>query len=505
MKAKRYSILIAVLMSVFVLLLSGCMKQKTASEDAYKLPLGDSGYINEIDFSFYDCKGYSTNAKGATDKWINYKYVEEGKAYTLEIEFGLIGEEFNGKSVKLLVGSYNENNEFVAVAESDYIIISSTEYTSATLNFTAPSTFHTKAKLVFGTSVDEAYYKSINEGAKNKDVNKYRNQFRGSSFVIRSLDVRNDADEVNSILYDTVVKDSADNPGTYEPTGSYVGRTNEDLTYYNTATVSWNETAKTLTITLNLKKGPWQWIVAQLGSLLGLFTKWLGGAYWAALILFTVLLRTAAWPIYAKSNSTSARMSAIQPEIQKINEKYAGKTDQNSKMKQQMETRELMKKNHVIMLGCLLPFLQMPIFIAVYQVAQRFPLTPRYVIGTNFDFLWTNFGANYGVVTGDWILAILVGITMIASQEISIYMSKRIAAKKRNFYTAKNQQSNTQMRIMMLVMTVMMVVFAIRSAGLAFYWIIGNTYQIAQTFISKLQEAKQADKELQKSGKPAGR
>ena len=79
MKAKRYSILIAVLMSVFVLLLSGCMKQKTASEDAYKLPLGDSGYINEIDFSFYDCKGYSTNAKGATDKWINYKYVEEGK------------------------------------------------------------------------------------------------------------------------------------------------------------------------------------------------------------------------------------------------------------------------------------------------------------------------------------------------------------------------------------------------------------------------------------------
>ena len=251
--------------------------------------------------------------------------------------------------------------------------------------------------------------------------------------------------------------------------------------------------------------GIWDWLVYPMAWLMHIVSYIVGNNYALTILITTVLIRSLAWPIYAKSNSTSARMSAIQPEIQKINEKYAGKTDQNSKMKQQMETRELMKKNHVSMLGCLLPFLQMPIFIAVYQVAQRFPLTPRYVIGTNFDFLWTNFGANYGVVTGDWILAILVGITMIASQEISIYMSKRIAAKKRNFYTAKNQQSNTQMRIMMLVMTVMMVVFAIRSAGLAFYWIIGNTYQIAQTFISKLQEAKQAEKELQKSGKPAGR
>ena len=57
----------------------------------------------------------------------------------------------------------------------------------------------------------------------------------------------------------------------------------------------------------------------------------------------------------------------------------------------------------------------------------------------------------------------------------------------------------------MIVMTVMMVYFAWRSAGIAFYWIIGNTYQIAQTTISKLLEAKRLEKKQRESGRPRGR
>jgi len=128
-----------------------------------------------------------------------------------------------------------------------------------------------------------------------------------------------------------------------------------------------------------------------------------------------------------------------------------------------------------------------------------------YTFSTNFNFLWTNFGATYGSVSGDWILALIVGVTMLASQEIGLYMTKRIQAKKKNFYTAKNHQSNTQMRIMSGVMTVMMVVFAWRSAGMAFYWIIGNIYQTFQTYISKKQEEKVALKKQRALGRPEGR
>ena len=121
-------------------------------------------------------------------------------------------------------------------------------------------------------------------------------------------------------------------------------------------------------------------------------------------------------------------------------------------------------------------------------------------------FLWTTFATNYGQATGDWILAIIVGLTMLASQELSNIMTKRINNQKKNFYTQnKAKQSNMQMRIMMFMMTAMMVWFAWRSAGIAFYWIIGNTYQILQTFISKKQEEKKAEKQRQLSGKPRGR
>ena len=203
-------------------------------------------------------------------------------------------------------------------------------------------------------------------------------------------------------------------------------------------------------------------------------------------------------------------MTKIQPEMDRINKKYEGKTDNNSKMKQQMEIREVMKKNKVSMWGCLLPFAQMPIFLAVYQVVQRFPLTPIYseeLAGINYKFLWTTFATEYGQTSGHWALALIVGATMIGQQLLSTYMTKRIQAKHQNFYT-KNQAKkpqNNQMFVMMAVMTVMMVVFAWRSSGISFYWIIGNIYTIGQTFISKMHQERLEEKELKASGKTRGR
>lgn len=502
MKNNRSILMLLSTIMFLALVLVGCGRSSTQQADAtnaYRLPLGDSGYINEMDFKFYNCYAYSKNTNGVYDKWVNYKYLTTGEMYTVNVEFGKVAEEAQGKCVKFYVGTYDENDNLNVVAESNYITLSSTEFVQASFAFVAPSDIKTVLKLSFGTNVDEAYYKEQNEGAKKSEIRKYKNTYRGSEFVIRSIDLVDKDNNTNSLLYETVVNKDL------EPVNVYVGKQNSDLYYYNTATVSWNDSTRSLTLKLNYKKGAWQWLVAQLGALLSLLTKWLGGAYWAGLLIFTMAVRTIAWPIYAKSNSMSTKMAQLQPEIQKINAKYEGKTDQNSKMKQQMETKQLMKKNHVSTLGCLLPFLQMPIFIAVYQVAQRFPLTPLFTNGVNFNFLWTNFGASYGVVTGDWILALLVGVTMIGSQEINTIMSKRIQAKKRNFYTQKDQQSNNQMRIMMIFMTVMMVVFAWRSAGLAFYWIVGNLYQIMQTFLTKLQEEKRADKEAQLKSRPIGR
>jgi len=493
-KKMNYIFVIAFL----VLLLVGCGKQQAQddSNNKYKLPLGDSGYLTEMDFALTKNKEIK-NTNGDIVTTITYDYVENNKTCAVKIKARVMDEKFDNKSIKLAAGYYHED-DFIPYDDGVIINLSCADYNEYEYTFTFGSDAETKVdesgndtnvlKISLGTSIDEEYYKNTNPGAKKSEIKKYTKKYRSALVKINELTFDN-----NNILVDT-----------YEISGtiSYIAKVNSDLYYYNTAVVEY--ASDTLTITLNCKYNWWQWIIDQLGKLLFWITNVVGGYYWLGLLIFTLALRTIGWPIYAKSNSATNGMSKIQPEMEKINKKYEGKTDQNSKMKQQMEIKELMKKNHVSVWGCLLPFAQMPIFFAVYQVVQRFPLTPIYA-KCNYDFLWTTFAMDYGQASGSWVLAIIVGITMIGSQLLSMQMTKKIQKKTSNFYTAKNQQNNNQMLIMMGVMTVMMVAFAWKSSGIAFYWIIGNVYQIAQTAISKHQEEKRTEKELEITKKVRGR
>lgn len=97
------------------------------------------------------------------------------------------------------------------------------------------------------------------------------------------------------------------------------------------------------------------------------------GDYGLAVILLTVVVRICIFPLSFKQAATMQRatekMQIIQPKMQEIREKYA-----NDSRKMQQELMELYRKhdyNPVSMFGgCLLIFLQMPIFIALYQALQ---------------------------------------------------------------------------------------------------------------------------------------
>lgn len=67
-------------------------------------------------------------------------------------------------------------------------------------------------------------------------------------------------------------------------------------------------------------------------------------------------------------------MAYIQPEINKVTKKYKGKKDQESMLAQQRETQAIQKKYGVSMTGsCLTAFIQMPIFLALFNVIQNVP------------------------------------------------------------------------------------------------------------------------------------
>ena len=85
--------------------------------------------------------------------------------------------------------------------------------------------------------------------------------------------------------------------------------------------------------------------------------------YGLAIILLTFLVRGCMFPISRKQALSSIKMQTIQPELKKINEKYKNNVEARTKAMQ-----DLYKKHNFNPLsGCLVVFIQMPIFIGLYR------------------------------------------------------------------------------------------------------------------------------------------
>lgn len=105
-----------------------------------------------------------------------------------------------------------------------------------------------------------------------------------------------------------------------------------------------------------------QFVVSIIGAIAGVVGDW-----GLAIILFTVIVRLLLSPLTSKSTRSSVRMSAMQPKMQAIQEKYA---DDPERM--QEELRKLQADEGFNPLGGCLPLLiQFPIFMALYQGLMR--------------------------------------------------------------------------------------------------------------------------------------
>jgi len=128
--------------------------------------------------------------------------------------------------------------------------------------------------------------------------------------------------------------------------------------------------------------------------IIGTFAEWLGALMnllynglssigihnvGIAIIIFTVIIFTLMLPLTIKQQRGMRIQTVMQPEMQKIQKKYAGKKDQATAMKQQEEMRMLQQKYGASPFSSCLPMLAtMPILFALFPVVQNIP---RYVDG----------------------------------------------------------------------------------------------------------------------------
>jgi len=240
-------------------------------------------------------------------------------------------------------------------------------------------------------------------------------------------------------------------------------------------------------------------LIIPVAFLMNFFGSLLGGSFALAILFTTIVVRSIAWPIYAKSNDLSIKMNVAQPDMQRVQAKYATRKDPQSQQMMQMEMMQVYKKHGINVFGCLLPFLQMPIFIAMYNVVRRITVQGGMYTDSvvNTKFIGINLANTQDGIIG-MVLAGIVGGTMFLLQKIS--MKKPSYAKKTVSHNpnATAAQTEKTMKFVSYFMVIMMAFASFQSNALALYWIFGNVYSLGQTLINRRLNEKKHEQLQQK-------
>ena len=104
----------------------------------------------------------------------------------------------------------------------------------------------------------------------------------------------------------------------------------------------------------------------------GIYNGVSAGALGIAIIVFTLIVKLILFPLMMKQQKSSFKMQQLQPEMNKIRDKYKGKTDTMSQQRMALELQDFQKKNGVHLMGGCLPLLiQLPILYALYYISQN--------------------------------------------------------------------------------------------------------------------------------------
>ena len=193
------------------------------------------------------------------------------------------------------------------------------------------------------------------------------------------------------------------------------------------------------------------WFIAQpIFWLLGVIHSILGNWGWSIIVL-TILIKLAFFPLSAASYKSMARMRAVAPRMAALKEEHAG---DRQKLSQGM--MELYKKEKINPLGGCLPILvQMPVFLSLYWVL----LESVEMRQAPFMFWLTDLSSKDPF----FILPIIMGLSMFVQQQLNPTPPDPMQAKV--------------MKLLPIIFTFFFLWFP---AGLVLYWVVNNLLSIGQ-------------------------
>ncbi|MCQ2801287.1 MAG: YidC/Oxa1 family membrane protein insertase [Bacilli bacterium] len=220
-----------------------------------------------------------------------------------------------------------------------------------------------------------------------------------------------------------------------------------------------------------------------------------------SLILVTVIVRLFIFLVTIKSTLSQQKMTALQPELAKIQQKYPNaNTNQAQKQRLAEEQMRLYKKHKVNPLSQLLVLIvQFPIFIGVWGAMQGSAVLATGAVFASdkwaglhlSDSIWTILRAGPASnVSGFWAafgLIILMSVSQFISMKVPQWIQKARTKKVARMGVNPAQKSqNRTANIISYVMLAMIIIMGFTlPAAMGVYWFIGAIVSLIQTLLTQ--------------------
>ena len=251
--------------------------------------------------------------------------------------------------------------------------------------------------------------------------------------------------------------------------------TNEDvINLYEKYNVDLNKlpSCETMSVTDGGYEGLWTsifvkplaWLIIQIGNLVN--------NYGLAVIIATLLIRLVVMPITKKTAVQSENMKLAKKDLDRLEKKYANRTSQEDQMQKAQEMMIIYKKFNINpMSGCLLAFIQLPLFFAFLEAINRVPA----IFENKFLSLQMGTSAWIGISNGNYLYIILI-VLIIGTTYFSF----------KNTVKDQATQAANQMKFTIYFMLFFIAMASITlPTAIAIYWITSSLFTIVQNEIVK--------------------
>jgi YidC/Oxa1 family membrane protein insertase len=211
------------------------------------------------------------------------------------------------------------------------------------------------------------------------------------------------------------------------------------------------------------------------------------GNYGLAIIMLTVAVRGCMFPMSRKQTLNAMKMQQLQPELKKLQEKY--KKDLQARNKAQKEL--FLKHNYNPLSGCLVMFVQLPIFIGLYRALsvdvelRQAPLISESIrwcsnlaapdMLYNWSRIWESMGLGW-INQGNSMFKLGPFLNILPIFTIGLF----IVQQKILMPPPTDEQSAMQQKVMKYMMVIMGVLFYKVASGLCIYFIASSLWGLAE-------------------------